>query len=96
MSCHLSSRHFFCKNTNFRFFNTKCFLFLQQNLFCTGFLAKEISFIAVKFLVTKFEFGGSFGMSYEGLCHEIEVTPNLELFITFGMSLEGVCHDLYT
>jgi hypothetical protein len=32
-----------------------------------------------KILVTKFEFGGRFGMSLEGDCHEVEVTPNLEL-----------------
>jgi hypothetical protein len=32
-----------------------------------------------KILVTKFEFGGSFGMSLQGDCHDIEVTPNLEL-----------------
>jgi hypothetical protein len=44
----------------------------------------------VKFLVTKFEFGGSFVMSLEGDCHEVEVTPNLELLVTFGMSLERV------
>jgi hypothetical protein len=49
-----------------------------------------------KFLATKFEFGASFGMSLEGDCHELEVTPNLELLVTFRMSLEGVCHDLYT
>jgi hypothetical protein len=49
-----------------------------------------------KFLVTKFEFGGSFGMSLEEHSHEVEVTPNLELLVTFGMSLEGVCHELYT
>jgi hypothetical protein len=48
-----------------------------------------------KFLVTKFEFGGNFGMSFEGDCHQLEVTPNLELLVTFGMSLEGVCHKLY-
>jgi hypothetical protein len=42
-----------------------------------------------KFLVTKFEFGGSFGM--EGECHEVEVTPSLEFLVTFGTSLEGVC-----
>ncbi len=30
------------------------------------------------------EFGGSFGMSLEGDCHEVEVTPNLELLVTFG------------
>ncbi len=48
-----------------------------------------------KFLVTKFEFGGSFGTSLEGDCHEVEVTPNLELLVTFGMSLERVCHELY-
>jgi hypothetical protein len=49
-----------------------------------------------KFLVKLFEFGGSLGMSLEGNCHEVEVTPNLELLITFGMNLEGVCHELYT
>jgi hypothetical protein len=38
----------------------------------------------------------SFGMILEGDCHEVEVTPNLELLVTFGMSLEGVCHELYT
>jgi hypothetical protein len=45
-----------------------------------------------KFLVTKFKFGGSFGMILEGDCHEVEVTPILELLVTFGMSLKGVCH----
>ena len=49
-----------------------------------------------KFLVTKFEFGGSLGMSLEGDCHELEVTPNLELLVTFGVSLEGVCHEVHT
>ncbi len=50
-----------------------------------------------KVLVTKFEFGGSFGMSLEGDCHEVEVTPNLELLVTFGeLSLEGVYHEPYT
>jgi hypothetical protein len=49
-----------------------------------------------KFLVDKFEFGGSFGMSLEGDCHEVESTPNLELLVTFGMSSEGVCHELYS
>jgi hypothetical protein len=49
-----------------------------------------------KFLVTKNEFGGSFGMSLGRDRHEIEVTANLELLVTFGMSLEGVCHELYT
>jgi hypothetical protein len=49
-----------------------------------------------KFSVTKFEFGGSFGMSLERNCHEVEVTPNLELLVTFGMSLEAVCHELLT
>jgi hypothetical protein len=49
-----------------------------------------------KFLVAKCDFRGSFGMSMEGDCHEIKVTPNLELLVTFGMSLEGVCHELYT
>jgi hypothetical protein len=40
-----------------------------------------------KFFVTKFEFGGSFDMSLERDCHELKVTPNLELLVTFGMSL---------
>jgi hypothetical protein len=39
-----------------------------------------------KFLVTKFEFGESFGMILERDCHEVNVTPNLELLVTFGMS----------
>jgi hypothetical protein len=30
----------------------------------------------------------------EGDCHEVEVTPNLELLVTFGMSLKGVCHEI--
>jgi hypothetical protein len=46
-----------------------------------------------KFLVNKFEFEGSFGMSLEGNCHELEITPNLELLVTFSKSLEGVCHE---
>jgi hypothetical protein len=49
-----------------------------------------------EFLVTKFEFRVSFGMSLEGDGHEVEVMPNLELLVTFGMSLDGVCHELYT
>jgi hypothetical protein len=40
-----------------------------------------------KFLFTKFEFGGNFGMSVEGDCHEVEVTPKLQL--------EEVCHKLF-
>jgi hypothetical protein len=35
-------------------------------------------------------------MSLEGDCHELGVTPNLELLVIFSMSLEGVCHELYT
>jgi hypothetical protein len=35
-------------------------------------------------------------MSLEGDCHEVVVTPNLELLVTFGMSLVGVCHELFT
>jgi hypothetical protein len=34
----------------------------------------------LELLAAKFEFGGSFGMSLEGVYHELEVTPNLELF----------------
>jgi hypothetical protein len=40
-----------------------------------------------RFLVSKFEFGGSFDMSLEGESCEVEVTPNLELLAAFGMSL---------
>ncbi len=32
-----------------------------------------------KFLVTKFEFGGSYGMSLEGDFHKVEITSNLEM-----------------
>ncbi len=35
-------------------------------------------------------------MSLEGDCHELEVTPNLELLVTFGMRLKKVCSELYT
>jgi hypothetical protein len=34
-------------------------------------------------------------MSLQGDCHEVEITPNLELLVTFG-SLEGVCREHYT
>jgi hypothetical protein len=33
-------------------------------------------------------------MSLEGDCHELDVTPILELLVTFSISLEGVCHEL--
>jgi hypothetical protein len=36
-----------------------------------------------KFLVTESEFGGSFDMSLEGDCREIEVTPDVELLVIF-------------
>jgi hypothetical protein len=48
-----------------------------------------------KYLVTKFDFGGSFGRSLEGDCHEIEVTPNLKLLVTYSMSLKRVDHEFY-
>jgi hypothetical protein len=35
-------------------------------------------------------------MSLKEDCHEVEVTPNLELLVTFGMILAGDCHELYT
>jgi hypothetical protein len=35
-------------------------------------------------------------MSLKGDFHELEIAPNLELFITFGMSLEQICHELNT
>jgi hypothetical protein len=59
-------------------------------------VCSDASFSEGKFLVTKFEFGESFGMSLEGDCQEVEVTPNLELLVAFGTRLEGVCHELYT
>jgi hypothetical protein len=49
-----------------------------------------------KFLVTKFEFGWSFGTILEVNCIEVKVTPNLKLLVTFSMSLEGVSYELYT
>jgi hypothetical protein len=42
-----------------------------------------------KFLITKLEFGGSFGMRLEGDCHEVKVTPNLELLSQFWYELGG-------
>jgi hypothetical protein len=48
-----------------------------------------IDIIEGKFLVTKFEFEGSFGMSLEGDFYGVEVIPNLELLVTFEMNLEG-------
>ena len=56
----------------------------------------KIIFPEGKFLVAKFEFGGSFAMSLEGDCHELEVTPNLEFLVTFGIILEIIYHELYT
>jgi hypothetical protein len=41
-----------------------------------------------KFLVTN--------LSLEEDCHEVEVTPDLELLVTFSMSFEGVFHEFYT
>jgi hypothetical protein len=34
-------------------------------------------------------------MSLEGDCHEVKVTPNMELLVTFGTILEGFCQELY-
>ncbi len=34
-------------------------------------------------------------MSLEGDCHEIEITPNLQLLVTFDMSLEGVAQKVF-
>jgi hypothetical protein len=39
-----------------------------------------------KFLISKLEFRGSFGMSLDGDCHENEVISNLVLSVTFCMS----------
>jgi hypothetical protein len=35
-------------------------------------------------------------MSLSGDCHELEITPTMELLVTFGMGLEGVCLEFYT
>jgi hypothetical protein len=43
-----------------------------------------------------FEFGGSFGMSLEGDCDEVEVTPYLEMLVAFGVTLEEFCHNFST
>jgi hypothetical protein len=58
----------------------------------TGLISNKIqrnqsSGLEGNFLVTEFEVGGSFGLSLEGDCHEVEVTPSLELLVTFGISL---------
>jgi hypothetical protein len=50
-------------------------------------LWEELSMPVDKYLVTKFEFGGKFGMILKGDCHEVEVTPYLKLLVTFSMSL---------
>jgi hypothetical protein len=34
-------------------------------------------------------------MSLERDCHEVKVTPDLELLVNFGIRLEGLCHELY-
>jgi hypothetical protein len=44
-----------------------------------------------KFLVTKFEFGRNFCMSSEGDCHELKVTPNLELYDVGGSLTWALC-----
>jgi hypothetical protein len=50
-----------------------------------------------KFLVTKFEFLGSFDMSFEKDCQELEFTPNLKMLCGhFGVSLERVKVSLQT
>jgi hypothetical protein len=44
--------------------------------------------------VNRFELRESLGMSLEGDCHKLEVTPNLEFLVTFSMSLVRVCQEL--
>jgi hypothetical protein len=50
----------------------------------------------VQILITKYYFGGSFGMSLGGECHEDEVIPFLTYLGFFGLSLAVVFHELYT
>jgi hypothetical protein len=45
-------------------------------------------------LAGKFKLERSFGMSFEGDCHEVEIPPNLKLLVNFDICLEGVCHEL--
>jgi hypothetical protein len=45
--------------------------------------------IRAQILVIKFEFGGSFGMSLEGDCHEVEDTPNFGINSHFWYELGG-------
>jgi hypothetical protein len=35
-------------------------------------------------------------MSLDADCLELEITPNLQLFVTFEMSLKEVCHAIDT
>jgi hypothetical protein len=44
-------------------------------------------FLEGEFFVIKFEFGGTFGMSLEGDCHEVEVTPNFGIVSHFWYEL---------
>jgi hypothetical protein len=67
----------------------------KNNRLITAVKLTMVSILLYKFLVAKFEFVVSFGMSLEGDCPEVEVTPNLELLVTFGMTLEIVCHRHY-
>jgi hypothetical protein len=48
-----------------------------------------------KFLVTKFEFGGIFGMSLEGNGDEVEVTANLKLLVTWRVFVMHFIHNFY-
>jgi hypothetical protein len=58
------------------------------------FFGEGVHSFKSKFLAGKFKFGGSFGMSLQGYCCEVEVTPDLALLVTFGMNLEGNFHEL--
>jgi hypothetical protein len=49
-----------------------------------------------KFVVTKFDFVESFGMSLEEDYHMVEDTPKFELLVTFGMSLGEFVISLQT
>jgi hypothetical protein len=46
--------------------------------------------------ISKSELGRDLGMNLEGDCHEVEVTPNLELLVTFEMSFIHISLQAYT
>jgi hypothetical protein len=75
-----------------------CIIKVHCSLFiiCIEFINRKIRAHGAKIKKKYQRIGGSFGMSLEGDCNEVEVTPNLQLLVSPGMSLEGVCDELCT